>query len=131
MKRLWPLALPALLLLGWVAGCSTYDVSPQDGPIEATGRVVLAETGEPVVGLGVSILVNTGAGAYPKATARTDAEGRFAVRYVVPENRPTGDSYTIEINAPYDSRYKVQREHVRPPKTVDFGTVELERNEQR
>ncbi len=46
------LVAAALLSIG---GCDSGSIFP-DGPIEAAGRVVLAETGEPIAGLGVAIL---------------------------------------------------------------------------
>ena len=123
------LAIALVFSLGLV-GCDSVDPHP-DGPIEATGRVVLSETGEPVAGLGVAIVEHTGVGEAAVATVRTDADGRFALRYVVPDRgtRASSRSYRVEVNLPYDQSYSVWWQRTNPPVTADFGTIEIERSE--
>ncbi len=115
----------ALLSLG---GCDSGSVFP-DGPIEATGRVVLAETGEPIAGLGVALLdIPPSFGAtFVRASTRTDANGRFSLRYVVPPmSAGSSSTYEVTINdVPHDTRYTSFAQRVTPPTTLDLGTVEI------
>ena len=117
----------ALLIL---VGCDSVDPHP-DGPIEATGHVALADTGAPLVGLGVAIVANAGVGDQLVASTRTDSAGRFSIRYVVPERglRATSVRYTVEVNYPYRSGYTAWFQRMNPPAIVDLGAIELERTE--
>lgn len=114
------------------SGCGLF--GSEDGClIEATGRVVLAETGEPIAGLGVS-LRSAGIVGVTEDTDRTDSEGRFALRHDT--TRPSGRAvtttgYTLTVNdEPYDDSYTVFRTVVNEAAecTVDLDTVELEEN---
>lgn len=125
-----PSILVVAILLASLIGCDSQQY--KTGPIEATGRVVLAETGEPIEGLGVSIAESI-LGVRALATVRTDAEGRFAVRYVVPETSGAttrGISYSVRANFPYDPQYTNSLDIVYPPETLDYGTIELRLNPQ-
>ncbi len=123
------LVAAALLSLG---GCDSGSVFP-DGPIEVTGHVVLAETGQPIAGLGVALLDLPPSfnAVFVRASTQTDADGRFALRYVVPPmSAGSSSTYVVDVNAqPYDSRYLSFREYVIPPVMLDLGTVELNLNE--
>ena len=130
MQAPYPSFVAAFLLLLGLAGCSSFDPLP-DGPIEATGRVVLAETGESLQGLGVAIIENGAFGDTVRATDQTDADGRFTVRYTVPErgSHGTGLAFRVVVNTPRDGDYTTWRRRTNPPLTVDFETIELERSE--
>jgi hypothetical protein len=122
----------ALLVL---SGCDLFADKLNHDPISATGRIVLAGTGEPVVGLGVAIVGVTGGVASGLGQTRTDSTGRFSVRYDPPEpesppNATTAVGYFVEANFPYDARYTIGlSQPVRPGDRIDAGTVEVERNE--
>jgi hypothetical protein len=99
------------------------------GPIEVSGRVVLAGQG-PLEDLGVELLRIVPPGvAVTMASTRTDAQGSFELRHVVPEGT-NATSWRVEVNAPYDSRYTVDRRSLpAPPVTLDLGTFELRLND--
>ena len=68
------LALTSALSLG---GCDLFEGSPPS----ATGRVVDAQTGEPLADVGVSVMWDGADTLYPRSAGRstTDADGRFEV----------------------------------------------------
>ncbi len=126
----------ALLAAASLSGCNLL-TGEDDPAIRAEGTVVLAETGEPVRGLGVAIVrvPPSWGGSEAVETVRTDAEGRFALSYEVelPSRSSSGVNYAYSViinTAPYDSRYsKSGRVGVNPPVDIDFGVVELEERE--
>src|SRR5690606_35854496 len=121
--------LAAILLLG---GCDLF-AGEKDIVIEATGRVVNAETGEPIEGLSAVIAeVPSSIGAtVVRASTQTDTEGRFSLRYQRPAYTGAAPRSTYEVavnNSPYDSRYTSLVRYFDPPPDVhvDFGVIELE-----
>ena len=123
------LLLAGIALLA-LAGCDPYDSTRNPDPISASGTVVLAETGEPIVGLGVSITRITSGIQSLAASTQTDANGRFMLSYDPPGSPGAAVSagYGIQINRPYDQRYTVGGRVVSPGQRIDFGMVELSRN---
>lgn len=122
----------ALLTCLVLAGCGLF--GSEDGClIEATGTVILAETDEPIEGLGVT-LRGSGIVGVTVDTDQTDSDGRFDLRHDT--TRPssaavTTTSYTLTVNdAPYDDQYTTYSVSVREARecAVDLGTVELEEN---
>ena len=113
------LALAVLLVLG---GCDLLAPEP-DGTIVVTGRVVLAETGEPVVGLGVSLSQSVTWGSVARATTRTGGDGAFSFTY---DAGPHGRLHHVIVNdEPYDPRYTPFVESAQPGKRTDLGVIEL------
>ena len=109
-----------LLVLG---GCDLL-MGEDDGTIVVTGTVVLAETGEPLAGLGVSLTRSlNGPGAFLEETAWTGPDGRFRLRH---EARSTGLAFTLTVNdEPYDNRYTLVRSRLRSGDDLALGTVRL------
>ncbi len=102
--------LAASLCLG---GCDLLadDPEPMTGTI--TGTVVLAETGEPIRGLGVALKQGGGGPAYSlQAVAQTDADGVFRIDYDAEGDR-SGLSVTINAE-PHDTRYTADGGKLRP-----------------
>lgn len=126
------LALSAALF--GASGCDLAAADFNHDPISATGTVTLADTGEPLAGLGVTIYSVAGSGFRSAlVTTRTDGGGRFALSYDPPDPMgaatPRGQGYTVEINSePYDARYFVDGRAADPGDEIDFGMVALERN---
>ena len=121
------LAAASLLAL---AGCDPYDSTRNPDPVTASGTVVLAETGEPIVGLGVAINEVVSGVASPVSSTRTDEEGQFSLSYDPPgaPGAAISAGYDVAINSPYDARYTTGGQAVSPGRTIRFGTVELSRN---
>lgn len=125
------LALTALPLLG---GCDLF--AGDDGClIEARGRAVLAGSGQPIAGLGVSLAEAGGLGGVLVVDSdRTGGDGRFSLTFDTRRSRGTAVTttiYSLTVNdEPYDGRYTVYRNSVFEAGecSVDFGTVELSLN---
>lgn len=94
----------------------------------ATGRVVLAGTGEPVVGLGVSLCKVSTLNCRVVDVDTTDATGSFAVMTRTGNSRNPAFSLTVN-DEPYDDLYTTNQQTVLGGHR-NFGTIELERNEQ-
>ncbi|HLT46296.1 MAG TPA: hypothetical protein VK002_03635 [Rubricoccaceae bacterium] len=126
--RIVVLALPLPLL----SGCDLIESSLEEIVIEATGTVVSAETGEPIVGLGVAIqrIPSSFGATVDVAMAETDAEGQFSIHYETsrPRRGHPNVHYAVVVNSPYDSRYTTFRQEAFPPPDVDLdlGVMELE-----
>ena len=116
------LLLLAALLLG---GCSLVD--SDDDTFTATGRVVLAETGEPIVGLGVSFCnLGNSVGCSTVDVDETDADGAFALTYSTP--RPDITVVNLTVNdEPYDQGYGVRRFSLRRGEDLALDTVQVRR----
>ena len=113
----------ALALLSFAGtGCSL--LGSGDTAIEATGRVALAETGAPVVGLSVSLVRG---GYLVAATTRTGSDGAFRLVYDPGEGLRAPLQLTIN-DEPYDGRYTVERTSLVRGEKRDLGTVELSLN---
>ncbi len=119
--------LLALALLFTLSGCGLF--GEDDLGVVVTGRVVLAETGEPIADLGVALIQGSaGFGVYfTVATARTGSDGGFRVEYNA-ESSDAGLALTVN-DEPYNSRYTLIREYLRPGEDLHLGTVVLCLNE--
>ena len=115
----WTLAL--LLLTAVAAGCELFD--SESGTVVITGRVVLASTGEPIAGLGVSL--RGGGGVNPvRAVTRTGDDGSFTFNY---DHGETNFPFLLTVNdEPYDSRYFTHTASIRQGTERDLGVIELE-----
>ena len=117
-----------LALLVSASGCSLLE--SEDTLIVATGRVVLAETGEPAAGLSVSLNRAGGSyGSYPiVATVRTASSGTFRLEYDPGEEDRS--PHGLKINdEPYDSRYTTNRASYIRGEKKDLGDIEVSRTE--
>lgn len=122
--------LPSAFLL-LLSGCDLF--GGDDGClIEARGRAVLAGSGQPIAGLGVSLAQSGGLGGVLVVDSdQTDSNGRFSLSY--DSRRPGGTAvtttgYTLTVNdEPYDSRYRVYRTAISEAGecSIDLGTVEI------
>ena len=103
-----PIAIFLTLLL--LTGCELFE-SESDTTVIATGTVVLAETGEPIEGLGVVFRATGGFGSSAIIRARTTTaeDGSFELTFGGSE----GGYYNLVVNDdPYDSRYGVFRDGI-------------------
>ncbi len=120
-------------LVGFLAACDLFAGS-DGGPLTVSGRVVLAETGEPLAGVGITF-TTAGIVQVLVDSARTDADGRFSLRHDSTRPRGTatsGTCYAVTVNdGPYDSRYTTF--FTAPCEAggfnFDLGTVELRLND--
>ena len=112
------------------SGCDLI-LNNEDGClIEAQGRTISPGTGEPVVGLGVS-LQESSIVSPVVAKSRTGQDGQFLITYDA--RRPAGtnaitEGYTLTINdEPYDPRYTVRVSSIFEGGecSVDLGDVEI------
>ncbi len=118
------LTLVPLLIL---SGCNLFG-SETDGTMRIVGTVVVAETGAPVGGLGVTLSESSfGGGVLIRASTTTNVDGNFLIIY---DAGPHGGLHTVTINdEPYDPRYTVSGGSARPGEETDLGVIELEENE--
>ena len=121
MPRL--LCLSAVLVL---TGCSLAEST--DDTFTATGRVVLAETGEPVAGLAVTFCnLGNSVGCFTVDADETDTNGAFALAYTSP--RPDITTVVLTVNdEPYDGRYGVRRFSLNHGADLALDTVQVRRN---
>lgn len=118
----------AVMACGALAGCDLFGGEP-DTAIVIRGRAVVAETGEPVRDLGVTLRQGGSFGHYPvRALTRTSGDGAFQLSY------DPGDIQApllLTVNdEPYDGRYTVLRENIQAGTERDLGTIELRLNPQ-
>ncbi len=127
-----PRTHPMLLLLTFpllaAGGCGLLTPGT-DQTVDVAGRVVVAGTGEPIIGLGVALDQGSNSpGRFVVATTRTDASGAFRIVYEADERNPF--TFLLTINAePYDPRYYVSRISVVRGERRDLGTIELRLND--
>ena len=106
-----------------LGGCDL--LGREDTTIVATGRVVLAETGAPIQGLGVAL--EYGAGYFLAAATRTAPDGTFRIEYDPGEDDRS--VHALKINdEPYDGRYTVERTSFVRGERRDICTVALSPN---
>lgn len=107
-----------------LSGCDLF--SKEDTRILLSGTVVLAETGEPLPGLGVTLRSTGGFGSsvFIQAKTQTGADGAFRLDVDAEE----GAAFSFNLNDdPYDGRYTAFGEPVRAGKQTDYGVIELRR----
>lgn len=111
------------LLPLFTAGCDVFG-NDVDNTIDLTGRVVQAETAEPIVGLGVTLDRGLQIGRLVVARTRTDSGGVFRIVYDASGSRST---HALTLNdEPHDPRYSVWRTSVTPGTRRDLGLITLE-----
>lgn len=110
------------------AGCDYESARQNPRPMAATGRVVLAGTDEPVVGLSVALVELVIGVDTARDQTYTDTDGRFIVRFDPPEMFGPPPGYYVRVNYPFSEEFVSQiSERINPGETLDLGTVELER----
>lgn len=125
LMKLSPIALFLVLLP--LTACELFESEP-DTTVVATGTVVLAETGEPLGGLGVVFRATGGFGSSAIIRARTTTaeDGSFELIFDGSE----GGYYLLSVNDnPYDDRYGAYDEGISAGSREDFGVIELSRIE--
>lgn len=118
---------PISLLLLLLGGCDFSEDEP-NAPLFASGTVVLAETGEPIEGLGVVLRATGGFGSsvFIRARTTTGAGGSFELAYQGTDN----GAYTFRINDdPYNGDYRTFSRPIRAGDREDFGVIELPRTQ--
>ncbi len=121
MPRPPAFVLALLLLASAASGCDLF--GSDAGTVVVTGRVVTADTSEPITGLGLSF--REGGGAYPiRALTRTDVDGSFAITF---DHGETNRPFFLTVNdEPYDARYATYTASIRQGTERDLGVIELE-----
>ena len=113
-------------LLVFASGCSLF--GSEDTLIVATGRVVLAETGEPIAGLSVSLDRAGRTLQFIAATTQTRTDGTFRIEYDPGED--DHNPHELKVNdEPYDSRYTTSRASYIRGEKKDLGDIEISRTE--